>query len=219
MREPSAATGCRCDGNPAGGVCSYPDCQAEPPTTEELLGESDAATPSGLRYRTIVADPPWPYRWSGDASKRGGVKYPTMGVMEIADLPISEMAEVAAHLFLWITPEFNWRGEGVRIAQHWGFDTVGEIIWAKPQFGMGSFPRSQHEIVLVGRRGGLPFSVRDVGSIQQWPRAAHSVKPDAFYDMVERASPGPYLELFARRKRLGWNTWGNDVDSDVEMIA
>jgi N6-adenosine-specific RNA methylase IME4 len=171
----------------------------------------------GKRYQTIIADPPWPYRWSGDDTQRGGTKYPTLGIMQIAELPVRDFAADQAHLYLWITPEFNWRGEGSRIAAHWGFNTVGEIIWRKPHFGMGRFPRAQHEILLVGRRGGLPFQVNDVGSVQAWPRGRHSEKPDAAVDMIERASPGPYLELFARRARFGWDYWGDESLNTVEL--
>jgi N6-adenosine-specific RNA methylase IME4 len=176
--------------------------------------------PVSDRYRTIVADPPWPYRWTGDSTSARSIKYPTMGMLEIAELPVSSLAAAEAHLYLWITADFNRRGEGSRLVQWWGFEYVGEIVWAKPGLGMGRFPRITHEFLCVGRRGGLPFERRDVKSVQQWPNSArHSEKPDAAYDLIETNSPGPRLEMFARCQRLGWDTWGNEALPHVEMSA
>jgi N6-adenosine-specific RNA methylase IME4 len=109
----------------------------------------------------------------------------------------------------------------------WGFRVVSEIVWMKPNFGLGKFPRPQHEILLVCRRGTLPFVINDVGSVQLWRRdygrnnggKVHSVKPEAAYALIERASPAPYLELFARRPRLGWDVWGDEAPNAVELSA
>ena len=166
------------------------------------------------RYRTIVADPPWPFDWN-----RRELDYKLMTLGELLLLPIVEMAERDAHLFLWMTAEMHREGEGVRLARAWGFDPVGEIIWKKTHFGVGSMPRSQHEPVLVCRRGNLPFTgPRNIGSVQEWAGGkGHSAKPDAFLDLVEMVSPGPYLELFARRARFGWDYWGDESLGTAEM--
>jgi len=168
-------------------------------------------------YRTIVADPPWPIRWGGGKGGRRrravSLAYPTMSLEAIADLRVVDLAAADAHLYLWVTPELHRGGAGVAIATAWGFDVVGEIIWAKPNFGMGHFPRPAHEPLLVCRRGSLPFQRCDVGSVQTWsqPRGAgnggkiHSAKPDGSIDLIESASPGPYAELFSRRARFGWD--------------
>lgn len=169
-------------------------------------------------YRTIVADPPWPLRWSGGV---GGahrnatpLAYSLMTVADIAALPVASLAMNDAHLYLWVTPELNRRGEGVRVAEAWGFTVVDEIVWEKPNFGMGVFPRHCHEPLLICRRGALSFSAsRDVRSVQRWSQPmgrgkTHSAKPLAALDLVETASPGPYVELFARAPRLGWDHWG-----------
>ena len=148
-----------------------------------------------------------------------------MDLESIYALPIEQLAESDAHLYLWVTARFNREGAGVRCAQAWGFEVVSEIVWAKRNFGLGAFPRPQHEILLVCRRGRLSFEPRDVGSVQSWasPYAhnnggkIHSGKPDGAIDLIEQASPGPYLELFARRKRMGWDTWGDHIWKDVEM--
>lgn len=184
-------------------------------------------------YRTIVADPPWPLRWSGGV---GGahrnatpLRYSLMNVDAIAALPVAGLVNGDAHCYLWTTPEMNRRGEGVRVAEAWGFMVVDEIVWEKPNIGMGVFPRHVHEILLVCRRGSLSFTApRDVRSVQKWPQLmdggkVHSAKPAAALDLVESASPGPYLELFARRPRLGWDSWGWGYEQaspdDLERLA
>lgn len=174
-----------------------------------------------MKYRTIAIDPPWPYRWTGDSTSPRAISYPTMGMLEIAELPLKNLAESEAHLYLWITADFNRRGEGSRLVQWWGFEYVGEIVWAKPGLGMGRFPRITHEFLCVGRRGKLPFAPpHDVHSVQHWPNSSkHSEKPDAAYDLMERVSPGPRLEMFARRQRLGWDTWGNEALDHLELSA
>lgn len=141
--------------------------------------------------------------------------YETMPVDDICAVPVTELANPdGAHLFLWVPASFNREGVGVRVARAWDFEPLNEIIWAKPNFGLGRFPRPQHEILLVCRRGTPPpFAVRNEGSIQTWalPRLRnnggreHSAKPEGAYDLIERASAGPYAELFARRARFGWD--------------
>lgn len=190
-----------------------------------------------MRYRTILADPPWPVAgdarirpWvigAGGRRKRGTVwPYPLMTMSEIHDLPVSDLADDDAHLYLWTTTKLNAKGLGIATIEAWGFEWVGEIVWKKNNFGMGAFPRPQHEILIVARRGRLPFARRDVGSVQSWAQdytanggKRHSVKPEGAQDLIESASPGPYLELFARRQRLGWESWGNECRRDVEMAA
>lgn len=180
------------------------------------------------KYRTIVADPPWPFTWSGGPGgrrrKATPLAYPLMTVKEIKALPVGDLATKNAHLYLWVTPQMNREGEGVKVAQAWGFKVVGEIIWRKPNFGAGHFPRSGHEPLLVCRRGKLPFALNDVHSVQTWAQRyddnhgkRHSAKPEGALDLIERASLGPYLELFARRNRIGWDTWGNEALEHVEI--
>lgn len=185
------------------------------------------------RYRTIVADPPWPFRWSGGV---GGahrnstpLAYTLMTLEEIKALPVERFAEDDAHLYLWVTPELNREGEGAATARAWGFEPVDEIIWEKPNIGMGRFPRHVHEPLLICRRGSLPFTAPlDVRSVQKWSQAhagngggkVHSHKPDAALDLIELASPEPRLEMFARRARLGgWDYWGDQSLGTVEMPA
>lgn len=177
-----------------------------------------------MKYRTIVADPPWHYkgslpRWKGAAESgpRSEVPYSTMSIPEICALPVAELAEADAHLYLWTTNthlEHAWS-----ILKAWGFRYSTLLTWCKPPRGFAGFPtyNCTAEYVVFGRRGSLKADTRIDTSWFQWPRGPHSAKPEAFLDMVEQVSPGPYLEMFARRNRLGWDTWGNECLRHVGM--
>ena len=150
-----------------------------------------------------------------------------MAVEQIAALPVADFADPhGCHLFLWVTPELYRLGEGVRVARAWGFEPVDELIWEKPNIGMGRFPRHVHEPLLIARSGKLPFGgPRNVRSVQRWSQRrargnggkVHSAKPDAALDLIEQVSPGPYLELFARRARFGWEYAGDESLGTVEL--
>lgn len=185
------------------------------------------------RYRTIVADPPWDHDRTGVNIRDGGritaPPYPTMTLEEIAALPVRELAEAdrwhvngnrgGSHLYLWTTSRYLEAAHG--IARAWGFTPTAVLVWCKPVRGWnvgGTWP-SNVEFVLYGRRGSPPATGRALSRWYEWPRGKHSAKPEAFYDLVEQISPGPYLELFARRQRLGWDTWGNEALNHVEVQA
>lgn len=189
-------------------------------------------------YRTVLADPPWPVGSSsrtrpwvmgvgGRRRRASAMPYELMELDDIWTLPVAELVEQDAHLYLWITAKLNAQGVGIQTLDSWGFRWVGEIVWAKPNYGLGAFPRPQHEVLIVARRGSLSFARRDVGSVQTWRQARlpnnggkiHSAKPDGAQDLIESASPGPYLEMFARRQRLGWDTWGNEALEHVSIAA
>lgn len=188
-----------------------------------------------MTYRTIVADPPWPYPddargWGighGRRSWRNGrerqrAPYPSMPLTEIEALPVDDLAAAEAHVYIWTTNRHLHAA--FHVMERWGFRYAQALVWAKvPQASMlgGAFGMNA-EYVLFGRRGVLATTAREPSSWFEWPRAgrgAHSRKPDAFLDLVERVSPGPYLELFARRQRLGWDTWGNEALEHVTMSA
>ena len=195
----------------------------------------------GTKFSCIVADPPWPIKWSGGGAYRingRGEKhintkfkrtlpYPTMTVEEICALDVESIAAPDAHLYLWSPDRWVISGDAARVARSWGFEPMRLIVWAKRGFALGKFPRPQHEQALVCRRGNLPFQINNAGSVHIWtmPYArsgksfgrVHSQKPDGFLDLVERASPRPRLELFARRTRPGWDVWGNEVFSTVKI--
>lgn len=178
------------------------------------------------RYHTVVADPPWPSNiggtWTARVDKaRPQNQYPTLTVGEICAIPVP--AAEQAHLYLWaVSQRVDW---AYTVAAAWGFAPVVLLTWRKPGLGVGRF-RCNTEHVLVARKGsrhGNPFgnggrhAQATDGTCFDWPRAAHSEKPDAMYDLVQAISPGPYLELFARRLRMGWTTWGNEVGDPLGM--
>ena len=180
-------------------------------------------------YRTIVADPPWRYRTdrvshmstankertSPDPNKR----YSGLSDDEIGSLPVADLADAAAHLYLWTTcPKME---ESFAIMRAWGFTYKTLVTWRKQgTLGMGVYYRVDTEHVLFGVRGSLPIPPAD--RQRNWLEAAklgHSIKPPAFFDLVERVSPGPYVELFARQPRLGWDHWGLGIEGTLAAAA
>jgi len=181
-------------------------------------------------YGTIVADPPWQYRKAArTAPKPPGNRdwvddlYSTMTMPEIAAMPVVDLAATNAHLFMWTTNPRLYGDRGdlsinpAHILEAWGFRYVSLLTWVKGGSpGMGSYFRGDTEHVLFGVRGKAPIppELRESNVIMA-PRGGHSVKPDAFGDLVEKVSPGPYVELFARQPRLGWDSWGHGYETAV----
>jgi N6-adenosine-specific RNA methylase IME4 len=199
------------------------------------------------RYRTIVADPPWdhsdgtgfgygekriPREFNGrilpagkGAPRATRPPYEHMALAEIAALPVADIAEDDAHLYLWTTQRYL--EASFDIVRGWGFTVSATLTWCKAPMGfMGGAFRSSTEFCHFARRGSLAHKAQWPTRWFTWPRqgwtqsdpaAKHSRKPDAFFDIVEAVSPGPYLELFARRQRLGWDTWGDEALEHVEL--
>jgi N6-adenosine-specific RNA methylase IME4 len=180
-----------------------------------------------MKYRTIVADPPWAVgdlpigripRGAAHDGRKTPTPYSCMGLEEISQLPVASLAQTSAHLYLWTINSYI--PDAYEIARAWGFKPSTLLVWAKTPMGLapGGTWASNVEYVLFARRGSLPTNRRYDSRWFNWPRTTvHSKKPDAFMDMVEMTSPGPYLELFARRNRLGWDTWGNEALEMVEL--
>jgi N6-adenosine-specific RNA methylase IME4 len=142
-----------------------------------------------------------------------------MSVEEIRELPIKELAERDAHLYLWTTNRHLPIAFSVVAA--WGFTYRQTLVWDKPRhIPLGSVAPQSSEYLLFGVRGNLGVTKGFPSTIiRASGHRPHSRKPEAFLDYIEGASPGPYLELFARRNRLGWDTWGNESLTHVEMDA
>jgi len=180
-----------------------------------------------VKYATLVVDPPWEYQRTGvtfaDATSGkftgSTVPYSTMTLGQIADLPVRDLAARDSHLYLWTTQKYL--RDSYWIAEAWGFKPSNVLVWCKAPRGwtVGGTYMSTTEFVLFCRRGSLKAKQRVDRQWFEWPRGKHSAKPEAFQDIVESTSPGPYLEMFARRPREGWHVWGNEVDSDVELVA
>jgi N6-adenosine-specific RNA methylase IME4 len=169
-----------------------------------------------VRYRTIIADPPWNERGGGKIKRGADKHYTLMKTSDIMSMDkfINEISDDNCHLYLWVTNNFLPDGFGVMDA--WGFRYVTCITWTKDKIGLGQYFRGQTEQCLFGIKGKLPYKVVD-GKRQQAttsiiaPRTTHSKKPGDIFEYAERVSYGPYIELFARERRDGWACWGNEV--------
>jgi len=171
-----------------------------------------------MKYKTILADPPWKYnnvRTGGNLSSGSAQKYPVMTTEEICYLAIiKDLRDDDCVLFLWVTVPLL--EDGLKVLRAWGFDYKSAIFWRKRSLGMGYWFRGQVEICLVGVRGNIkPFRCQKPNFIESRPER-HSKKPDAFYGLIESIAPPPRIELFARQRRQGWDSWGNQLSKDVQ---
>lgn len=196
-------------------------------TKLELTIENFREYTQGKKYRTIYADPPWQFQ-----NRTGKVapehkrlaRYSTMKLEDIKQLPVSEVTEEKSHLYLWVPNALL--PEGLEVMKAWGFEYKTNIIWEKVRKdgmpdgrGVGFYFRNVTEILLFGIRGDknrtLEAGRSQVNLIRAIKRE-HSRKPDEFVTLIEHCSPGPFLELFARGKRDGWDMWGNQATEDYE---
>jgi N6-adenosine-specific RNA methylase IME4 len=185
-------------------------------------------------FRTVLSDPPWPYDSTRAAVGNAGrgaqygraativqadvlAHYAVMSVEEIKALPVKSHVEDNAHLYLWTTNSFMV--EAHEVARDWGFEPKTIITWVKtykdnptrPSMKTGYWYRSATEHILFAVRGSLPLRGPAAPTAVLSPRLPHSVKPQWCYQLIEQQSPGPYLELFARNIRAGWDAWGDQI--------
>lgn len=182
---------------------------------------------AGKTYRTIYADPPWQFqnRTGKVAPEHKRLKrYETMSLDETKRLPVSEAAGEKSHLYLWVPNALL--PEGLEIMKAWGFEYKTNIIWEKVRTdgqpdgrGVGFYFRNVTEILLFGIHGKnnrtLQAGRSQVNLIRSMKRE-HSRKPDEIIPIIEACSSGPYLELFARGDRPGWDMWGNQATPEYE---
>lgn len=172
-----------------------------------------ALTESGKRFGCIYADPPWVYDNQGTRAATGN-HYLGLTVDQLCDLPIAEIAADAAHLHLWTTNAFL--RDSFRIIDAWGFEFRSTFVWVKREMGIGNYWRCSHELLMTAVRGDAKHFYDN--SLMSWfecSRSKHSAKPEQVRSMLERASPGPYLELFARLPANGWTCWGNEIEQNL----
>ena len=177
--------------------------------TENRQRKVSCPIPAGL-FNIIYADPPWQYEHEISDSRKIENQYPTMKLEQIAALKIP--AAKNSILFLWSTnPKLK---EALWIMEKWGFDYRTNLVWAKDKIGMGYYFRSQHELLLVGKKGNYPMpeSANRPSSLVTFPRLKHSKKPEIIYSIIEGMYPeAKKIELFHRgEKRNGWESWGNE---------
>lgn len=175
------------------------------------------------KYGTILADPPWRF-----TNKTGKVapehkrlnRYQTLSLEEICEIPTYLVSAEKSHLYLWVPNALLQ--EGLEVMKAWGFTYKTNIVWHKIRKdggpdgrGVGFYFRNTTELILFGTRGRL--RTLDPGrrqvNIIKTRKQEHSRKPDELYTIIESCSPGPYLELFARGSRLGWDSWGNEAEA------
>jgi N6-adenosine-specific RNA methylase IME4 len=176
--------------------------------------DRELVEPTDDGFRCLLLDPPW------DAHKGGGGRgaqfhYDVMPVADIvATILRAELWRPAqdAHMWLWVTNPTIWNGEAKLLCDALGFRPISMCTWIKDRFGTGQYLRGQTEHLLLAVRGrGKAIATGQGVTYLEAPRTRHSAKPDAFYDMVEAVSPGPRVEFFARRRRSGWQAFGNEL--------
>ena len=173
-------------------------------------------SPPSKHYRVIYADPPWTFATYSQKGKGRSAEahYDCMRLEELKALPVAEWAADDAILLLWATDPLLHRA--LEVIEAWGFTykTVG-FYWVKENAsgrgfftGMGFWTRANPEQCLLATRGHPQRKAADVKKLVVSPRREHSRKPDEMYDHIERLVDGPYLEMFARSSRPGWDAWG-----------
>lgn len=151
-----------------------------------------------------------------------------MELEEILALPVSHIAAPKAHLYLWVPNALIQ--EGLHVMKAWGFTYKSNLVWYKTRKdggpdgrGVGFYFRNVTELVLFGTKGSMRTLApgrRQVNIISTRKRE-HSRKPDEQYGVIERCSPGPFLEMFARHGREGWTSWGDEAlsrDAQLSLI-
>lgn len=170
------------------------------------------------KYKTIVIDPAWTPEQGSTWKTRFTDKarpqkhYKTLSLEELKkiELPI----EKQAHVYIWVVNQhIDW---GYELAKHWGLDVIQFFTWCKNGLGVGRFQCNTEHILVCrkGTRHGNPFGMSN-GTWFQWDRGKHSEKPKEFYELIERISPEPRLDMFARTERTGWDVWGDEVSNSI----
>jgi N6-adenosine-specific RNA methylase IME4 len=168
-----------------------------------------------MKYKTILIDPPWSY--SDKLSPRHGrCPYPVMSMDSILRMPIPNLSDEGCHIYLWTTNSFLH--DAFHLLKAWGYNYKTAITWFKPNYlGLGHYWRNNTEHCLFATYGKSQVLRKDIWNAIVAPKRNHSSKPIEFYGLVEEMSPQPRLEIFARSKREGWDVWGNEVESDIQL--
>lgn len=184
----------------------------------EQLGEK--------KFRTILADPPWQFqnRTGKMAPEHKRLnRYPTMKLDDIMNMPVNEVTEDTAHLYLWVPNALL--ADGLKVMEAWGFTYKTNLIWYKvrkdggpDRRGVGFYFRNVTEMLLFGVKGKNARTLQPGRSQENMiisRKREHSRKPDEQYELIESCSPGEYLEIFARGPRKGWTVWGNQAQEYI----
>ena len=187
-----------------------------------VVGADLLSVTAGRRFGTVLADPPWQFQ-----NRTGKVapehrrlnRYGTMTLDDIKALPVGSVCAATSHLYLWVPNALL--PYGLAVLSAWGFEYKSNIVWHKVRKdggpdgrGVGFYFRNTTELILFGVRGKNARTLqpgRSQVNIICSQKREHSRKPDEAYGLIERCSPGPFLELFARGARPGWSAWGNQA--------
>lgn len=179
----------------------------------------------GAEFGTLLADPPWRFK-----NRTGKIapehkrlsRYETLSLEEICGLPIADFMSDRSHCYLWVPNALL--PEGLEVLRSWGFEYKSHIVWHKVRKdggsdgrGVGYYFRNVTEVLLFGTKGKNPRTLapaRRLVNIIHSRKREHSRKPDEQYDIIEKCSWGPYLEIFGRGKRENWTVWGNQASAD-----
>jgi len=166
------------------------------------------------KYQVIYADPAWEYAQEQHSHEKQdtvlNTHYPTMPTEDIAKLPVKELAGDNSVLFLWTTSPKLY--EAKQVVDGWGFEYKASMIWDKVKHNVGYYVSVRHEILLICTKGScLPDNPKLYDSVVTEERTEHSKKPELFYQIIEDLYHGKKIELFARNKREGWDSWGNQL--------
>ena len=178
-----------------------------------------------MKYQIIYADPPWKYNDpKGHNPAMGGITYPTMSDEELSELPVKELADKDCILFMWATmPKLK---EALWLGEQWGFKyTTCAFTWVKLNpsgvgiySGLGHWTNGNAELCLFFKKGHPKRVSKNIKQIQMHPRSRHSQKPSVIREEIVRLIGDlPRIELFARQKTDGWDVWGNEVESDIDL--
>ena len=180
---------------------------------------------AGQKFATVMADPPW--RFTNRTGKVGPEhrrlsRYETLSLDEICDLGVADHMEETAHCYLWVPNALL--PDGLKVLEAWGFQYKSNLIWHKVRKdggsdgrGVGFYFRNVTEVVLFGVRGKKARTLapaRSQVNLFSTRKREHSRKPDEQYGIIEKCSPGPFLELFGRGVRSGWTVWGNQANDE-----
>ena len=151
-------------------------------------------------------------RTGGGKIKRGADRhYPVLPKHEIIRVIYNSGVfnlDSDCHLYLWATN--NHLQDALFVMEALGFRYITNLIWSKDRIGLGQYFRGQHEILLFGVHGRL-MTKEKLPTVVMAQRTLHSKKPVEIYELIEKCSPPPYIEMFARNEHDGWDSWGNEI--------
>jgi len=174
-------------------------------------------------YKTILADPPWNEKGAGKIKRGADKHYNLMKTDEIIqllkDLEIFNPDPDGCHFYLWTTN--NYLPDGLKLIEELGFRYITNLCWYKKEkFGLGQYFRGKHELCLFSvfkKESPLDTMTNNTPTAFRASRGKHSEKPAKMYEIIEKNSPPPRLELFAREKRDGWDAWGREVPNTRQI--